>query len=397
MMNYKKSLRSRIKSGMTFSRFWIGISSNSAGRRDDKSRSLRSRIALRLSGMTLGRLQVTTWLAVFLLPVVVLGLWYVKEDIRYPENVRAFGHLVVDLGVPSGDPIFVVNNMLPGDCEVRSIKVSNGSDLPSHIAVRSDNEIDNDLLSEKLQMKIEDSSNNILYNKTLKEFFNDSNSLDGVPLTTIPAFSEMTYEFNICFDEQTTNEYQNTEVIFDLLFGEVISPIQLPAECSILTGQILFVIEGTDGNDDLEGSIHGDLILAKGGRDKVDGNNGNDCIVGGDGNDKNLDGGQGDDIVLGGAGKDKMEGGSGNDILHGGDNDDKINGESGEDIIYGGEGKDKIDGSSGDDFIYGENGDDKLEGGPGDDYIDGGTGFDKIDGDPGEDTCFGEDLQSCEL
>jgi hypothetical protein len=330
-------------------------------------------------------------IALILLPLVIFGLWYIRDDIASPDTVRAFGHLTVDLGVPSGDPVFVVNNMLPGDCVTRAINVSNGGTEPSSIAVRSDNETDLDFLSRVLIIHIEDENENVLYEQTLEQFFIDSDSLDGVPLTAINDGENMDYFIEICFEETAENEYQNTEVIFDLVFGEVITdevPEGLPEECLELAGDILFVFEGTEGDDEIDGTRFGDLIIGKGGKDELDGSHGNDCIVGGDGDDTKLDGSNGFDVILGGSGNDRIKGGSHDDVIYAGPGDDDVDGDGGNDLIYGGGGEDVLDGGSGDDEIYGEGDNDELEGGAGNDYLNGGDGTDE---------CDGEVMISCEV
>lgn len=192
-------------------------------------------------------------------------------------------------------------------------------------------------------------------------------------------------------------------------------PIELPAECSSLAGQITAIIEGTPEDDDLKGTSANELILGYDGNDKIDGKGGNDCIVGGSGNDK-LEGGSGNDVILGGAGEDDIEGGNDRDIIYGGldndtieggngddelfgeDGDDEIEGGAGVDVIRGGPGNDIIEGGSGNDDIRGNEGDDTIEGNSGDDLLSGGDDTDDLDGGSGTDTCLsGETLNSCEL
>ena len=361
----------------------------------------RSRIK---SGMTV--------VAILLLPFVFFGLYKVISD--KPSNVKAFGQLTVDLGVPSGDPIFVVHNMLPGDCENREVKITNGGDEDTHVAVRSANVEDTDNLSTVLSMLITENSTT-LYSDSLANFFVASGTLDGVPLSTLSPLETKTYNFKVCFDQNAGNDFQNTRVVFDLIFGEVISPFTLPDECKELTGIITFVVEGTEGDDDIRATHENELILGFGGDDELDGNGGDDCIVGGEGKDE-IDGGQGKDIILGGAGNDDIDGGQGNDIIYGGDEKDEIDGGSGEDIIYGnagddeidgrshndliygGSGNDILDGGSGEDDIYGEEGDDTIDGSTQNDFLDGGADTDDLDGGTGTDTCVnGETLDDCEL
>src|SRR3990172_10721717 len=48
-------------------------------------------------------------------------------DIFEKKTAYAVGDLNVLWGVPDGDPIFVVQNMLPGDTEQRTVTVNNGA------------------------------------------------------------------------------------------------------------------------------------------------------------------------------------------------------------------------------------------------------------------------------
>jgi Ca2+-binding RTX toxin-like protein len=305
------------------------------------------------------------------------GLLFAWQNQRV-STARAYGLLSVDLGVPSGEPIFVVNNMMPGDCEIRNISVTNGDTTPQELAVRSDNESETNNLPAALRITITRDTTE-LYNNTVEQFFIDSQTLDGISLQPINPSETQQYVFEVCFDTSAGNEYQNGQTIFDLIFGEIISPLQLPAECAHLKGIITQKIEGTSKKDKIRGTSANELIIGNGGNDELDGGSGRDCVVGGDGND-DLDGGSQDDVVLGMGGNDKMKGGSGGDK------------------IYGGDGNDKIDGGSGNDFIYGEQGNDKIEGGSGNDMIDAGLGNDRIKGDSGTDTCVnGENITSCEL
>lgn len=341
--------------------------------------------------------KLQTTITLFLLPIVFIGTFFIVQQNRI-STVRAFGHLTVDMGVPSGDPIFVINNFMPGDCEVRNVTITNNDTSPIETAVRSDNESQTNNLPNVLNIEITESSN-VLYSQTVAQFFADSDGLDGVSLSTLNPSDTKTYSFKVCFDENAGNEYQNSQTIFDLIFGEVISPIQLPAECSHLQGIITQKIEGTSGNDRIRGTSENELIIGYGGNDRLDGAGGSDCIVGGNGNDSRLDGGQGTDVILGGPGNDVIDGSQGDDLIYGQDGDDEIDGGSGEDTIYGGQGNDVIDSGSGDDTVYGEEGNDDLDGGSGTDYLNGGNGTDKIDGGPAKnDDCDeGENLKSCEL
>ena len=126
------------------------------------------------------------------------------------------------------------------------------------------------------------------------------------------------------------------------------------------------IVDGTNGNDSLNGS------------DEVD------IITGGNGDD-HLNGLGGDDDLDGGAGKDKLTAGSGNDTLDGGDGNDLLKAGSGDDLLNGGARNDRLYGDEGNDTLNGGSGNDRLDGGADDDVLDGGAGKDQLTGGSGAD------------
>lgn len=185
----------------------------------------------------------------------------------------------------------------------------------------------------------------------------------------------------------------------------------------------------TEGNDNITGSIAGDVIDALGGNDIVDGAGGNDQLSGGAGNDRliggagddTLNGDGGSDTLIGGAGADTFNGGAGldtvdyrgslaasvrfnadtggtlgeaigdsfssieryfltnfGDVVTGSDANEFFYGEDGNDQINGGGGIDRIYGGAGDDIQRGQDGNDTLFGSPGADQLNGGAGFDIV-------------------
>ncbi len=163
-------------------------------------------------------------------------------------------------------------------------------------------------------------------------------------------------------------------------------------------------INGSEGNDSIEGTVAADavfggsgndtintrqgddVVFGEGGNDVIDVCEGNDIVYGGEGNDSIL-GGNGRDTLYGGAGNDTIKGGNDNDTIYGGDGDDVLEGGDGYDAIYGGAGNDTIrntlkanyiDGGDGDDYIETANGSDTIIGGKGNDYIKIGGSIDKL-------------------
>ncbi|VDC23723.1 Hemolysin, chromosomal [Pseudogemmobacter humi] len=147
-------------------------------------------------------------------------------------------------------------------------------------------------------------------------------------------------------------------------------------------------LNGTGGDDLLDGSGAGDAISGGEGDDQINARGGDDTISGGGGADI-VHAGEGDDLVSGGAGDDSLYGEDGNDTLSGDDGDDWLAGGQGDDLLTGGEGNDSLLGGSGNDTLYGGEGDDWLAGGEGDDLLTGGAGADTLDGGAGNDTLYG--------
>jgi Ca2+-binding RTX toxin-like protein len=101
-------------------------------------------------------------------------------------------------------------------------------------------------------------------------------------------------------------------------------------------------IDGTGGPDKLTGTVHADVIDARGGDDTVKARAGDDLV----------EAGGGADTVNGQRGSDELRGGPGNDVLVSGS--DAVR-----DYVVGDGGKDKIY-LTGSDFGFGGPGDDRI-------------------------------------
>ncbi|MFN8191425.1 MAG: calcium-binding protein [Nocardioidaceae bacterium] len=101
-------------------------------------------------------------------------------------------------------------------------------------------------------------------------------------------------------------------------------------------------IDGTGGPDKLHGTVHADVIDAKGGDDIVKARAGDDLVTAG----------AGDDTVNGQGGSDELRGEAGDDVLVSGHDDVR-------DYLVGGGGKDKLYGT-GTDFAFGGPGNDRI-------------------------------------
>tara|TARA_R110002094_G_scaffold103811_2_gene103326 strand:+ start:1862 stop:4084 length:2223 start_codon:yes stop_codon:yes gene_type:complete len=200
----------------------------------------------------------------------------------------------------------------------------------------------------------------------------------------------------------------------------------------ITPGPVLAVLEGTEGNNSLQGGADDDVMEGKGGNDSLYGGAGNDTLIGGSGSDS-LYGEAGDDLILISGDDfyaDRVYGGSGYDVIQGGSGDDairlatikdveKIDGQGGNNAIYGTSGSDTLDfsqvelvnidfidalagndvlyGSADSDILIGNSGSDILYGNGGDDFfiingsdsgadrVNGGDGFDRVLGGTDDD------------
>jgi len=303
----------------------------------------------------------------------------------------------------------------PGDCKEAIVKVENLSAGNSIVGVFSDGEFESDGLAGNLEITITDGVITLYGPVTLSQFFADSDVLNEIELLTLAGNGTVDLHFIICFPNTDDNELQGDSVVFDLKFGHIKPPIDLPDVCDDLEGIVTEVIEGTPGDDEIDGTEASEFIRGFGGNDEIDAGGGHDCIIGDEG-EEDIDGGSGNDIIDGGTENDDIDAGSGNDYIEAGEGDDKIDSGSGLDEIYGQGGNDKIDSGSGNDYVeggigndkirggsgndelYGQDGDDNIGGGSGNDYLNGGPDTDTLNGNSGTDTCtLGESYSSCEL
>ncbi len=344
----------------------------------------------------------------------VLGVLVLTNNLL-PKTAYAVGDLTINWGVPSGNPIFVVNNMVPGDCQDRTVSVTNSAGVSRDVAVRGVKTSEIGLLGNSLQITIEKVTSGVVYGpQTLAIFFTASAGVDAISLSNQASGNTSNYKFTVCFPQGAGNEFQSASVTFDLSLG-VNSAI--PAECiqNIPNLDTTHPIFGTTGNDRIRGNSSNNVIFGLEGNDQIDGGGGNDCIVGGDGNDRitdstgvdvifgnegsdYIDAGSQNDFVFGGDGNDHLIGGSGNDLVFGEGGEDHLEGGSDNDILHGGDQNDLLEGGSGTDQIFGEADQDNLKGGSDNDFLNGGADQNVLNGDAGIDTCInGPTKIKCEL
>lgn len=328
---------------------------------------------------------------------LVAGGVYAYTLTRSPQIIQAVGDLNVIWGVPDGSPIFTIKGMVPGDSYVRTVTVENNASVVRSVTLRGLKTAETHHFASILEIIVSE-GNTDLYGgsrgtKTLRQFFEDSLSPAGIPLSQVSPGSHTAYTIRVSFPASAGNEYQDAFVKFNIIFG---IRQEIPDDCRYMnfSGTPIY---GTAGNDRLNGTPGSDLIFALEGNDKVYGKGSDDCIIGGSGND-DLDGGEGDDFILGGDGNDRLTGVGGADILDGGSGNDDIRSGGGNDVVTAGSGNDQVRGDSGDDRItagdgndtvFAGDGNDTVYGGKGNDMLDGGNGNDILTGDDGNDALFG--------
>lgn len=333
--------------------------------------------------------------------LIILSLvtvyWFVAPKFLNPNTAYAVAGLNVEWGVPDGDPIFVVSNMLPGDTEQRSVDVINNGATSRDVSIRGVKTSEIGSLSTVLEFVISEGATDLYGGttgtKTLDQFFTDSGGPNGLFLSTLAPGASTTYTFKAFFQSSAGNEFQNTQVIFDLIIG-------ISADISDGCDQIDLLptpVIGTTQAETLNGTPGNDLIMGLEGADIIYGHGGDDCIIGGPGAEDSIFGGEGNDVIFGNEDADSIYGENGDDLIIGGPGADNLYGGEGNDVIFGNENTDLLEGDSGNDFLQGGDGPDSLSGGAGDDNLVGDGGMDDANGGANTDTCDAESEISCEI
>lgn len=338
------------------------------------------------------KILIQTLKLIVLCSIIFGVVTYGKDNIIHLLNNRvdAAGALTFNIGVPNGSPIFTFTNIEPGFSKTHSIKANNADTVSRMTGVKGIKTAPG-ILDQALIIEISHNGTTLYGPKKLSEFFTDSQTANGVALSSVDPGDQVTYDFTVTFDPTSGNAYQEQTATFDLSFGIV---TDLPGECEGI--RFSKIIYGTAGSDRLQGTVGNDLIIALEGNDTIDGGVGNDCIVAGPGNDT-IQGGVGNDIIDAGFGNDTVHAGVGNDLVIGGSGDDQIYGDVGNDVLYGNDGDDRMWGGVGDDILRGGPGNDTLIGDVGNDTLLGEDGYDSANGAVGRDACQAEVVKACEL
>jgi len=143
--------------------------------------------------------------------IVVFGVCLI-----FTETVHAqTSDFVVEFEKGPSLPLFSEANFLPGDSVSRWIKVTNNSTGIFKIATKADNWIDNDGLSNVLNLEIKQGGAS-LYNKKLSDFFSDGE----VFLSDLAGNGTQTqYDYIISFNSGAGDIYQGKSLKFDILIG----------------------------------------------------------------------------------------------------------------------------------------------------------------------------------
>ena len=200
--------------------------------------------------------------------------------------------------------------------------------------------------------------------------------LDGDSLT-ITATNNAVDGTVILDDNGTTDDLSDDTIIFtpdkgfkgNARFEYTVTDNQGDSDIGLVTVVIPNNIDGSNGDDNLEGTDNKDIIRGLKG-------------------DDTLRGFSGDDILKGGRGQDELFGNDGNDYLFGGKGKDSLFGEEGNDFLESGNGKNKLDGGIGNDGLLGGNNQDILIGGEGNDFLNSGNGADTMTGGIGADIFY---------
>lgn len=168
------------------------------------------------------------------------------------DSVRAFGDLQIDFHVPIGNPIFVINNLAPGQFETRNVDATNSGTLTRLVSIKGlrtgpDGQSDPKLETE-LDIVISDGIAPLYGQesptgpKKLSAFFTESGTTNGILLNAISPGGTKTYSIKVTFPSSADNLFQNKSVIFDLTFGYVTSS-------TLVINEVFYNVDSSHGLD----------------------------------------------------------------------------------------------------------------------------------------------------
>lgn len=135
-----------------------------------------------------------------------------------------FAAISIDWGGPTGQPLFTVANMAPGQSVSRTVKVLNGDPITQDLTVTGLNKSDPGSLADVLLLIITEGVHTLYGPSPLTQFFTH-----GAPLSQLKSNAQTTYNFTVLFASSAGNTYQNKLLTFDLNLGTT-API--PTRCN---------------------------------------------------------------------------------------------------------------------------------------------------------------------
>lgn len=175
----------------------------------------------------LKRLKIAT-----LVLLVSLGFSFGSPFFLNDSYATSHGGLDINWGVPSGDPIFVVDDFKPCDVEKRKVTVKNEYDEPKLISVIGTNTQETGDIADVIDFVISANGTDIYGGtagaKTLKDFFEEAVDPGGITLATLNHDQSEDFFFTATFDCDAGNEYQKKKVVFDLKIGVLVEDHQCP-------------------------------------------------------------------------------------------------------------------------------------------------------------------------
>ena len=142
--------------------------------------------------------------------------------ILFPRDIIANEDLEIDFGGHHGNPLFMLEDMKPGDVEVREIELKNKSYIDRYLTVRCEEIEEYKDFSGILEIIISVDSNDIYGgdtgHKTVDEFCQEASDEDGIPLSIVGAEEMEIFTFTVLFPSEAGNEYQKAKYVFNLIF-----------------------------------------------------------------------------------------------------------------------------------------------------------------------------------
>jgi len=157
---------------------------------------------------------------ILLISVTALGLGVLAVPSAKATEV---GQLIIEWSINGSDwfplsgKIFDEANFLPGDGVSRLIRATNNTAGTLKIGTKGieDSSCSGFCLADQLYLKITDESLHTLYESSLTDFFGQ----EEVALSDVASGGKAIYNFTITFLPDSNNNYQNTNVSFNLIVG----------------------------------------------------------------------------------------------------------------------------------------------------------------------------------